>query len=123
MGRGTFWKNQVPECVHQNHIFRVRFDLEEFSPEFISYQIGSSYGKKYFLAHAKQTTGIATINQKILSRFPLMTPPLKEQLRIVEVLNSKLASSERLLTVIGDEAKYLNQLPTKILQQAFNGEL
>jgi type I restriction enzyme S subunit len=24
LGRGTFWDGQIPECIHQNHIFRVR---------------------------------------------------------------------------------------------------
>jgi type I restriction enzyme S subunit len=50
LGRGTFWKGEIEECIHQNHIFRVRFGLGEYSPEFVSAQIGSAYGKAYFLA-------------------------------------------------------------------------
>lgn len=45
LGRGTFWQDQIPECIHQNHIFRVRFNREHFWPPFISAQMASSYGK------------------------------------------------------------------------------
>lgn len=123
LGRGTFWREQFPECIHQNHIFRVRFDLNQFSPEFISYQIGSSYGKRYFLDHAKQTTGIATINQKVLKGFPLMAPPLKEQQRIVGILNERLENSGKIIKGLKDQVKYISQLRIKILLKAFNGEL
>jgi len=123
LGRGTFWRDQISECIHQNHIFRVRFDLKRFSPEFISYQIGSSYGKKYFLDHAKQTTGIATINQKVLRKFALMSPSLTEQKRIVDYLDEMMACSDKTLNALEDQMKYIEQLPAKILQKAFNGEL
>jgi type I restriction enzyme S subunit len=36
LGRGTVWRDELPECVHQNHIFRVRFDLAQFAPDFVS---------------------------------------------------------------------------------------
>jgi type I restriction enzyme S subunit len=48
LGRGTLWRGELPLCIHQNHIFRVRFDQERFSPEFIAGQIASPYGKAYF---------------------------------------------------------------------------
>ena len=64
LGRGTLWRGELPLCIHQNHIFRVRFDLEQFSPDFIAAQTASPYGKAYFSAHAKQTTGIATITDR-----------------------------------------------------------
>lgn len=95
LGRGTFWRGEIDECLHQNHIFRVRFDPERFDPFFVSAQIGSPYGKAYFLAHAKQTTGIATINQKVLAAFPLMVPALPEQQRIAARLAAAMEAVER----------------------------
>jgi type I restriction enzyme S subunit len=123
LGRGTFWEEQLPECLHQNHIFRVRFDLKKFSPRFIALQIGSTYGKAYFLKHAKQTTGIATINQKVLAGFPLMVPPLSVQNEIVVSLDNQLAAAERVKQGIQNQLDAINQLPAAILRQAFNGEL
>lgn len=111
LGRGTFWANQIPECIHQNHIFRVRFDLEKYVPQFIALQISSSYGKSYFLSHAKQTTGIATINQQVLSACPLMLPPLREQKRIVAIAQK----CDRLRRT----RRYTQQLSDTYLQSVF----
>ena len=123
LGRGTFWQDQIAECIHQNHIFRVRLNPQEFSPEFVSAQVGSPYGKAYFLTHAKQTTGIATINQKVLGSFPLLVPPLADQRRIAEMLNERITSAERTRKAIEEELETVNKLPAALLRRACNGEL
>jgi type I restriction enzyme S subunit len=79
LGRGTLWKNELPECIHQNHIFRVRVLSEDIQPVFLNWLVGSERGKKYFLRSAKQTTGIASINMTQLRSFPLLIPPLSLQ--------------------------------------------
>ena len=66
LGRGTIWRGEIEECIHQNHIFRVRAKDQNLNMEFISWLVSSEYGKKYFLKCAKQTTGIATINKNQL---------------------------------------------------------
>lgn len=123
LGRGTFWEGQIPECIHQNHIFRVRFDLGQLSPEFVSAQMASAYGKGYFLAHAKQTTGIATINQRVLRNFPLLMPLLAAQRQIAAMLNEQMASAERTRKAIEEELDAVNKLPAALLRRAFAGEL
>jgi type I restriction enzyme S subunit len=123
LGRGTYWQEEIPECIHQNHIFRVRFDKAELLPEFISAQLGSPYGKRYFLAHAKQTTGIATINQRVLKAFPLRVPELPEQRRIVATLDQHLSGAERLRQAAEVELAAIDALPAALLRRAFSGEL
>jgi type I restriction enzyme S subunit len=39
LGRGTVWRDEIPGCIHQNHIFRVRLDPERYAPEFIAAQL------------------------------------------------------------------------------------
>ena len=123
LGRGTYWQNELMECIHQNHIFRVRFDLSDYVPSFISAQIGSSYGKSYFLSHAKQTTGIATINQRVLKGFPLASPPVEIQKEIVSRLENELRKAEEIKKLLQDQLDTINALPAALLRQAFNGEL
>ena len=60
----------------------------------MSLQVGSGHGKAYFLAHAKKTTGIASINQQVLGAFPLFSPPLAEQRQIATRLKAQLAEVE-----------------------------
>ena len=123
LGRGSFWNDEIPECIHQNHIFRVRFPQDRFLPEFLSAQMSSEYGKSYFLAHAKQTTGIATINQKVLKAFPLLVPPIKEQMEIAEAISSKISTANQICTMLFEELTTINKLPAALLRQAFAGEL
>jgi len=79
LGRGTLWNEELPECIHQNHVFRVRLTSPEVDPHFLNWLVGSRRGKHYFLQSAKQTTGIASINATQLRNFPLMLPPLTLQ--------------------------------------------
>ena len=80
LGRGTVWRGEVANCIHQNHIFRVRPGSAVRS-EYLSAIIGSERGKRYFLQAAKQTTGIATINMTQLKAFPVLLPPIELQAR------------------------------------------
>ena len=119
LGRGMYWEDQLPLCIHQNHIFRVRFDLTKFDPAFVSYQVSSEYGKAFFLAHAKQTTGIATINRGVLTRFPLRAPPLSIQRSVAARLASELAEATQLRKSLTDKLEAIDRLPAALLSEAF----
>jgi type I restriction enzyme S subunit len=123
LGRGTLWEGQLPECIHQNHIFRVRLNRNLVEPTYAAALIGSSYGKGYFLRHAKQTTGIATINQRVLKAFPILLPPLSEQRRIAGVLKEQMAAVEKARAAAEEELQTISALPAALLRRAFNGEL
>lgn len=86
LGRGTLWGNELPECIHQNHIFRVRAS-SDVDPRYLQRAVASEQGRKYFLRSAKQTTGIASINMSQLKKFPLPLPPVAQQKRIAEALD------------------------------------
>lgn len=62
LGRGHVWKEEIPNCLHQNHIFVVRPDFKRLDPFFFSSLTSSPYGKEYFLSCAKRSTHLATIN-------------------------------------------------------------
>ena len=49
LGRGFLWNGEIPECVHQNHIFAIRAHKDILMPEYLAYLIQSNYGKAYFL--------------------------------------------------------------------------
>ncbi|HLC40557.1 MAG TPA: restriction endonuclease subunit S [Methylomirabilota bacterium] len=82
LGRGYLWNGQIPDCVHQNHIFAVRTNRSKLLPEFFAYLAQSPYGKTYFLSVAHKTTNLACINSSKLKGFPVPLPPLSEQRKI-----------------------------------------
>lgn len=119
LGRGTCWREQLPLCIHQNHIFRVRLPKDLYDPDFVSLQVGSEYGKAYFLAHAKKTTGIASINQRVLGAFPLLSPPLPEQRRIAARLKAQLAEVDKARRAVQVQLRDVALLQRRLLQAAF----
>lgn len=119
LGRGACWREQLFVCIHQNHIFRVRLPRERYDPDFVSLQIGSPYGKAYFLAHAKQTTGIASINQRVLGGFPLISPPIATQRRIAASLKSQLAEIETARQAAQTQADDISLLRRRVLAEVF----
>ncbi len=123
LGRGAVWREEIPNCIHQNHIFRVRVNQDEFVPEYLAMLIGSPYGKNYFRAASKQTTNLASINHRQLKAFTVVRPPLDEQRRIVAYLDGLQAKVKALrgLQVKGGEE--LSALMASILDKAFKGEL
>ena len=95
VGRGAIIKEPLENCIHQNHIFRVRLDESVVLPEYFAEYLQHQRSKRYFLGCAKQTTGIASINMTQLRALPVLIPPLSKQEEFVlfkaEVDKSKVA--------------------------------
>lgn len=123
LGRGTVWQGEIKNCIHQNHIFRVRVNPSEFEPRYLSALISSPYGKAYFRNSSKQTTNLASINKRQLRAFVIFKPPLPEQRRIVAYLDDLQAKVEAVKQHQADTAARLDALMPSILDRAFRGEL
>jgi hypothetical protein len=72
---------------------------------------------------AKQTTGIATINQKVLTRFPLMAPAFTDQRQIAKALVEHSANATDVQGVVETQLTATKALPAALLRRAFRGEL
>ena len=119
LGRGTLWNDELPECIHQNHVFRVRLTHGEVHPLFLNWLVGSQRGKKYFLRSAKQTTGIASINMTQLRGFPLFMPPLAMQ----EAFAARIHAVEVQRQAHRAALAELDALFASLQHRAFRGEL
>lgn len=84
VGRGAIIKNPIKNCIHQNHIFRVRLNTLIILPAFFAEYLQHQKSKRYFLGCAKQTTGIASINMKQLKSLPVLLPPIELQRQFSE---------------------------------------
>lgn len=95
VGRGAIWRDEIPDCVHQNHVLRVRLDQTKALPEFVLSVINSSYGQAYFRSKAKRTTNLASINSKEVGGFPLPLPTVPEQQDMIDKLFAGQAEAEQ----------------------------
>ncbi|CAG2258192.1 restriction endonuclease subunit S [Burkholderia sola] len=102
LGRGCLWRGQIPEAVHQNHVFAVRTHTNgPLLPEFLELQVQSPYGRGYFLSCAKGSTGLSSLNSTQLKSFPVILPSYEEQCRIARVIytwDAAITTTEKLLT-------------------------
>ncbi len=123
LGRGTIWKNELENCIHQNHIFRARPLSESSNSKYIAYYSQTKFAKSYFYKYGKQTTNLASINLTILSGLPLPICSLKEQQLIVSELESKLTVCDKIEETISQSLQQAESLRQSILKQAFEGKL
>lgn len=119
LGRGSLWREEISECIHQNHIFRIRLLNGDINPIFLSWLVGSSRGKRYFLRSAKQTTGIASINMTQLKAFPLLVPPISLQKEFSRIV----AQVEQTSLKLKQGSIEVDKVFASLQQRAFSGKL
>ncbi|MXW65484.1 MAG: hypothetical protein F4Z72_00545 [Gemmatimonadales bacterium] len=122
LGRGWVWSGGLAECLHQNHVFRVRPFLRDYPSEFLSHY-GNSAGQEWFFRRATQSVNLASINQTVLRSLPVPLPPLREQQHIVRRLADELGSAEAAGTEFTRQLSRATILRQSILKSAFEGRL
>lgn len=83
VGRTAIWRDEVPTCLHQNHVFKARGISTAWNPVWAELYLNSAVARAYFASSAKQTTNLASINMTQLKDCAFPVPPLAEQSRIV----------------------------------------
>lgn len=123
LGRGSVWKQEIKDCIHQNHVFRARLLADLVIPFFIAYYSQTRTAKDYFFKRAKQTVNLASINMTILSNFPIPIPSYLEQEQIVQEIESRLSICDQLEFTLAENIQKAEALRQSILKQAFEGKL
>lgn len=122
LGRGWVWRDEVAECIHQNHVFRMRPYLPELKPELISHH-GNTFGKRWFQNAGKQTTNLASINMGMLRAFPVPLAPASEQIEILALLEQQIDNLDQQEKTVDLALKQSAAQRQNILRAAFAGEL
>ena len=122
LGRGWVWNDEIPECIHQNHIFRARLSHPDLSPKLISFY-GNSLGQRYFHNQGKQTTNLASINLTKLAALPLMIPPADEQVRIVEKIEELTSRLDAGVLALEHARVKLRRYRAAVMRDAIEGKL
>lgn len=118
LGRGTIWEGQIPNCLHQNHIFRVRANRELLLPEFFAFVVESDIAKRYFNRVAKRTTNLASTNKTQVRAFKFPLPPtIDEQREIVEIVQASKAH----LAALVQKEKALLELKKSLMHDLLTG--
>ena len=118
LGRGTIWEGQIPDCLHQNHIFRIRANRELLVPEFFSLVVESDIAKRYFNRVAKRTTNLASTNKTQVRAFQFPVPPTTDEQR--EIVAIMKAAKARLAGLLQKEGA-LRELKKSLMRELLTG--
>lgn len=120
LGRGALWRGELEVCLHQNHVFRVRFPKDgAVLPEYFAAVLLQPKARRYFLRSAKQTTGIASINITQLRALPVPVPTIDEQEAFLSNLVAVRSERDRVARALEAD----DELFAALQHRAFRGEL
>lgn len=122
LGRGTVWHAEVPECLHQNHIFAVR-PTSALLPEFLALLSRTPYARAYFEVTASKTTGIASTSTSKIASFRIPLPPIEEQRQLVCSTMGRMSTITRTIESIDRQVILLREHRQALITAAVTGEL
>lgn len=95
IGRAATWLGAVEDCLHQNHLLRVRCG-SDLLPMFLTMFLNSPKGRRHFRRVAKSTSGLFSINSRVLKGMLVPVPPRDEQEKIAGILGAFRSQEEAL---------------------------
>jgi type I restriction enzyme S subunit len=122
LGRGTIWNGDIPDCLHQNHIFAIRCYKHKLLSAFLAYLTASRYGRDYFEATGKRTTNLASTNSTKVGLFPIPRPSLSEQHAICQFLDAKLNQIAKIVNSIETQIATLTAYRKSLIHECVTGQ-
>ena len=122
LGRGWIWRNEIPLCIHQNHVFRARLYSQAIQPKLISWY-ANTFGQSYFAKEGKQTTNLASINLTKLRAFPVPIAPSQEQDRMVAKIEELFSKLDAGAAALERAQALLKRYRASVLKAACEGRL
>lgn len=123
IGRVAMWKDEIPECTHQNHLIRWRRSNQSVVSEFILTYLLSPAGRTQIISAASSTSGLHTLSVSKISTLELNVPPAEEQSEIVRRVEKLFAFADRLEERLSQAQAAVQKLTPALLAKAFRGEL
>ena len=122
LGRVALWDGSIPNCVHQNHIIKVRFS-DKLLPNLAMNWLLSPGGRHQIEQVSSSTSGLHTLSTGKVSRLPVPIPPLPEQHRIVAEVDRRLSLLRETEAQVDANLQRAERLRQSILSRAFAGSL
>lgn len=121
IGRAATWRGEIGDCVHQNHIIRVR--CVGMDPDFVELFWNSPIGSREIASLAVTSAGLYSLSTKKIGAVPVPVAPMAEQREIVRRASQLLAATENLASRIDHAGRDLDLSSQALLAKAFRGEL
>ena len=117
IGRAALWNGQIPNCVHQNHIIRVR--SVEVLPEFIELFWNSPIGAREVAALAVTSSGLYNLSTSKIGAVSIPVAPPAEQREIVRRAKELLTLAKTVELRLQGAARRVDETSFAILEETF----
>ena len=121
LGRGHIWRGEIPNCIHQNHVFAVR--PHGIDPEWLTLVTSADYGRFFFMSRSKQSTNLASISSTNLQELPVCCPPRSEREQIIEHIAKEAARIDGLIAEADSAVALLRERRTALISAAVTGKI
>jgi type I restriction enzyme S subunit len=123
IGRTAIFRGEVGNCVHQNHVIRLRPNKSHILSEFLSAYLASPRGRRIIRELSHTSSGLLNLSVGKIRSIPVPPCSLSEQHRIVSHLHLVQTQVAALKRAQEDTDAELRRLEQAILDRAFRGEL
>ena len=122
IGRAALWGGEIDDCVHQNHLIRVR-PRDELLPEYLVLCWNAPRTAQQVREVASSTSGLYTLSTSKVKSIRIPIVPLPVQAEIVGVLEQRLRHLEMARCAAMDAEVRTRALRRAVLARAFAGQL
>ncbi len=123
VGRAALFRGEIENCVHQNHVIRIRTDQTRVAPDFINAFLNSPTGRDEVQSRSRTTSGLRNLSVGRIKTIEVPVLPLIEQRRIVAYLDGLQQKVENMKHLQAETAAELGAMLPAILDREFKGEL
>ena len=119
IGRNALFRGEIEECIHQNHVIRVRPRRDLLNPEYLSLYLNGRQGMEQMLQRAMTTTGLHTLSVKKIESLEIPVPTLSQQNAAVEQWAASARHLDAATQAADQKAAEVGRLPAALLRRAF----
>ena len=122
VGKTAIYKGERP-AIFAGYLIRLHYKKDLINADFLNYFLNSDIARNYGNTVKSDGVNQSNINGQKLKTYPIALPPLTEQHRIVQEIESRLSQATASETYIENALQQAEALRQSILKKAFSGEL
>ena len=123
IGRAALFRGEIEDCVHQNHVIRVRPDPSMIRPEFLNAFFNSPAGREEMLERSRTTSGLFNLSVGRIKDIVVPVPSVTEQSAVMRELGDLERNVNSVVRLHQGSAAELDALLPALLDKAFSGSL
>lgn len=122
IGRVARWDGSIEPCVHQNHLIKVRFELDQLGKWALAWLL-SPGGRQSIESIASSTSGLHTLSLSKVEALPVPLCPVQEQVRVLDEMERLLTLEQSTKNSVIGAVRRNERLRQSVLKSAFEGRL